>query len=131
MISKEKAPAPVVGTVRGASVCAPDGSDAKHTTPAAKAQHATDGHRGRRRKLCFSEWMQTEAPHGLGLHNETVHRIARCMAAPEMRGVTSLDGLIDSLRWLRKPFYSTDPLAWKRFEFAARALWWAYRGRVP
>jgi hypothetical protein len=123
MQQKRESPG-AVGAARGAGVSALSHTN-RHSGPGRRAQAR------KARTTTFSDWMQTDAPGQFGLYDESVARIRRCMARPEMRGVTSIDGLIDSLRWLRKPFYSTDPLAWKRFELAARALWWAYRGRVP
>lgn len=52
------------------------------------------------------------------------------MSRPEMGGISSLDGLIKSLSWLRKPFYHDD-LAWQRFLLTARYLWLVFKGKAP
>jgi hypothetical protein len=45
-----------------------------------------------------------------------------------MHGISTLDGLINALKWLRT-FYG-DELAWQRFTLAARYMWLAYKGRA-
>ena len=125
MYQKRESPA-AVAAARGAKVLLPDGNDTKHNAGAAGKQ------RGRRqRNVAFADWIQGDEPCRLGLYDENVARIRRCMAKPEARGVTSIDGLIDSLKFLKKPFYSGDDQGWRRLELTARSLWWAYRGRVP
>jgi hypothetical protein len=83
---------------------------------------------GRLKPKTFAEWAQSPAPHQLGLEPDAVARIARAMAQPEMRGISTLDGLVDGLKWLR--IFYEDDLAWKRFLLSARYLWLAYRGRA-
>jgi hypothetical protein len=83
----------------------------------------------RTRIKTFAQWCQTSGPHGLGLEPEVVARIVRAMLRPEMRGISTLDGLINALKWLRT-FYGDDELAWSRFLLAARYLWLTYRGRA-
>jgi hypothetical protein len=80
------------------------------------------------RPRTFADWMLTEAPDALGLDSEVVARIRRAMAPAEMRGVSTITGLLTSLRFLR-PFYDDD-LAWGRFVLAARYLYLTYRGRT-
>jgi hypothetical protein len=75
--------------------------------------------------------MQTDAPDALGLDPSTVARIRRAMVPPEMRGISTTDGLLTSLGWLRKPFYAGNDLGWQRFMLAARYLYLAFRGRAP
>jgi hypothetical protein len=113
------------GTVRGAKG---EGNLSNLTLhqPASSAQAAT--FRRQKRSKTFAEWAQTPAPHQLGLEPDTVARIARAMAQPEMRGISSGDALLKSLMWLRL-FYE-DELAWQRFMLAARYLWLAYKGKA-
>jgi hypothetical protein len=109
---------------RGAGVPIPSGG--KHRAAAARRQP------GRRRAArTFAAWCRTDAPHRLGLDPDTVARILRAMSRPEMQGVSTLDGLVGALQWLRRPFYFDDPLAWQRFTLAARTMWLAHRGRLP
>jgi hypothetical protein len=88
----------------------------------------TKSGQGRLKPKTFAEWAQSPAPHQLGLEHDAVARIARAMARPEMRGISSLEGLVDGLKWLRV-FYADD-LAWKRFLLAARCLWLRYKGKI-
>jgi hypothetical protein len=98
-------------------------SEGPHLTPKIRKPQAA-----RTRIKTFAAWCQTPAPHELGLDPDVVARLVRAMSRPEMHGISTLDGLINALKWLRT-FYG-DELAWQRFTLAARYMWLAYKGRA-
>jgi hypothetical protein len=97
---------------RRASVLKPQGNKAQHKARAGRRQPAT-----------FADWCQTDGVNQLGLEPDAVARICRVTSRPEMGGISTLDGLIKSLSWLRKPFYHDDDFSWQRFTLTARFLW--------
>ena len=84
----------------------------------------------RPRKQTFADFCQTDAVNQLGLDPDAVARIRRAMFRPEMSGISSLEGLVASLKFLRRPFYHDDDLAWRRFLLTARYLWLVFKGKV-
>jgi hypothetical protein len=88
-----------VRAAAGAGVGKAKGGGAKPTSRRNNLQSAR-----RTRIKTFAQWCQTQAPHELGLDPDVVSRIVRAMSRPEMRGISTLDGLLHALRWL-KVFY--------------------------
>ena len=84
----------------------------------------------RRRNGCFADWCRTDAPRRLSLDDELVSWLCRVMAAPEMRGITTLEELNKVLRLRRTKLRFPDELAWHRLYLTAKTMWLAHGGRL-
>jgi hypothetical protein len=84
-----------------------------------------------RREQCFADWCQILAPQGLNLDEECTTWITRVMSAPEMRGVTSLQELMEALRLRRTKLRWADPIRWHRLRMVAKVMWQQWKAEGP
>jgi len=83
----------------------------------------------RKRNGTFADWCGSDGPHQLSLDPELVAWLCRVMAAPEMRGITTLEELNKVLRLRRTKLRFPDELG-HRLYLTAKTMWLAHGGRL-